>query len=735
MKRRMTGSCLVTIILFCTISAQNSRTNVRLRNGNESISDDVNSTDSAVLPKKWISQIFSEAQMAFKMDPRENTECGKDFELFKLHLKNYSTWAVKMMESSEWPLAGILSGTVDFMGNYDECLAISSYNIYGRYCLAKVAYHYSDNVQSVALQEPDQRISAWNALTLNDKNPARVDRKKLTFALCVPSSCTPNDLNASLNSLLRTIFKNNGLDVTVNVDPMFCKTQHDLTYPLGFYVAVSSFVTFFLFVICLTVYDAIISDKSDDVESNGTCADEQKRYFLKETSKNFSLLRNFRKLKQYHPKEYAALHFMRAINILFTIYGHRFFYTLSFPSSNAFVKEGFYTSLTIVLTHMNVVIDSFFSISGFLTFQYEFEPMKRGGMIFLFFSILFRWMRMVSVFGVLMLYIIYVFPSTGDGPLWNYEATSEANRCKESWWAGLFAINNIVKTDQLCVTASWYISVDIQLAIIGGILLYILSKNTKIGIIVTIASFIVSIVVTFITAYKNHFYGLGRIFLNTYTEARNNPEFTVLYISPFTRCGPYLFGFMTAYAVNLLNKNEIKFTNNRMICLFSFLSISIGEACSFYGLLFYEIDRKYDRLEHSLYAALNHVIVMSPYAVVGCIYFTSGLGIFLNKILEWKVWIPFGRLSYSVYLINTVIQLYQISSQKEPFTLPSRINLVWWFWGDVIWSYFLGLIVHLFVEAPILNYRALIKKQLLKIFVKSKPEEQNQNHQMKTSCT
>ncbi|XP_065224461.1 nose resistant to fluoxetine protein 6-like isoform X3 [Planococcus citri] len=718
MKRRMIVSCLVTIILFCTISAQ------RIKSGNEWILNDVNTADSAVLPKKWISQLFSEAQMAFKMDPRENPECGKDFDLFKLHLKNHSTWAVNMMESSEWPLAGILSGTVDFMGNYDECLAISSYNIYGRYCLAKVAYHYSDTVQSVVLQEPDQRISAWNALTLNDKNPARVDRKKLTFALCVPSSCTPNDLNASLNNLLHTIFKNNGLDVSVDVDPMFCRTQNDSTYPLGYYIAVSSFVMFFLVVICLTVYDSIISDESD-----GENSDEQKSYFLKETSENFSLLRNFRKLKQYNPKEYAALHFIKVINILFTIYGHRFFYTLSYPSSNAVVKEGFYTSFTLLLTHMNVVIDSFFFVSGYLTFQCEFQPMKRGGKFFLFFNILFRWMRMVLGFVVLMLYVIYIFPSTGDGPLWNYEATSEANRCKESWWAGLFAINNIVKTDQLCVIASWYISVDIQLAIIGGILLYILSKNTKIGVIVTIASFILSIVVTFITAYKNHFYGLLRVYLNSFTEARNNPEFTELYISPFTRCGPYLIGFMTAYAVHLLNENKIKFTNNRMICLFSFLAILIGEVCSFYGLLFYAIDRKYDKLEHSLYAALNHVIVVSPYAVVACIYFTSGLGIF-NRILEWKIWIPFGRLSYSVYLINTVIQLYHISSQKQPFTLPSRINLMWWFLGDVIWSYLMGLIIHLFVEAPILNYRALIKNnQLSKIFVKSKPEEQNQNHQ------
>ncbi|XP_065221988.1 nose resistant to fluoxetine protein 6-like isoform X2 [Planococcus citri] len=717
MIRSVIGSYFVAIVLFRVISA---KLDDYVRYENETYSDNIDYAESAFLRKRWISELFFEAQPKFKMDSTENTACKQDFDLFKLHLGNHSTWAVKMMESSEWPLAGVFSGTVDYLGNYDQCLAILSYSIQGRYCLAKVAYRYLDTAQSEALEELDQRNSVWNALSVYEKNPGRVNRKRLTFAVCIPSSCTPADLNATLNNLLYPIFENNRLDVTIDVDPIFCKTQDDIVYPSGFYIAKWSFLTFFAFVICTTVYD---TETDND--------DKQKRRFFKEVSEIFSLSRNFRKLKQYNAKESAGLHFVKVLNILFTIYGHRFFYILSFPTSNAAVKEQFYTGSDLLLTHMNIVVDAFFIISGYLTFHCEFQSVKRDGKFFLVTNILLRWMRIAPVFGVLLLYIIYVFPYTGDGPLWNYEVLSEVNKCKETWWAGLFAINNIVRTDKLCIIPSWYISVDIQLAVIGGILLYIWSTNTKIGIFSVVVTFVASIVVTFMIAYKNQLYGLMRIHLNMMKDdCRTNPEFTNLYIATVTRCGPYLMGFMSAYVIQILNENKIKFTK-KQTCVYSLLAILISEACSFYGLVFYAMDRPYDRFENALYAALNHVIIMVIYIVLGGFHLTSGLGVFDN-LFGWKIWIPFGRLTYSVYLINTIVQWYHVSSQKQPFTLPDRINLVWWFLGDVVWSYLIGLALYLFVEAPIMNVRILVKKQLSKMFMQSKPDKHIADSDSKT---
>ncbi|XP_065211272.1 O-acyltransferase like protein-like isoform X2 [Planococcus citri] len=654
--------------------------------------------------------------MAFKVDAAVNTECKKDFDLFNLHLKNQSTWAVKMMESSEWPLVGILSGKVDHMGNYDECLAISSYGIGGRYCLAKVEYHYSDTAaRSELVQEPDKRNSVWNTVNIYEKNPGRVNRKSLQFALCLPSSCTPADLNMSLNGVLLPIFKNNGLDLTVDVDPVFCRTQNDSVYSPGYYIVKWLFLIFFSFVICCTLCDAAVSGVTEVKYS-----DEQERHFFEDVLRIFSLRRNFRKLTQCTSKDDTATHFTKVLNMMCILYGHRIFYTFSFPAFESTVKEQFYNGIELLLTHGNAVVDPFFFCSGLLTFRSEFQPMKKGGKYFLFSNILLRWIRMVPVFAILMLYIIYILPYSGDGPLWNYKVMSEVNKCMESWWASLFAINNVVKINQQCLIASWYISVDIQLAIIGGILLYIFSRNAKLGILAVAVLFITSIAMTFIYAYVNQFHGLLRYYLNTLQDLRADNEF-LLYSATFPRCGPYLMGFMAAYAVQLLNENKIKFTNNQ-IHVFSLLAFLIVEASSSYGYSYYVINRPYYRFENALHAALNHVIFMGLYVVLTCFYFTSGLGIF-TKMLEWKIWIPFGRLTYSVFLINTVILLYHVSSQRQPFSLPNRMNLVWWLLGDMMWCYLIGLFVYLFFEAPILNIRVLIKKQLSKMSMKSNPEK------------
>lgn len=45
--------------------------------------------------RKWISQLFHEAEMAFQMDSNVNAKCKRDFDLYKLHLRNQSVWAVK----------------------------------------------------------------------------------------------------------------------------------------------------------------------------------------------------------------------------------------------------------------------------------------------------------------------------------------------------------------------------------------------------------------------------------------------------------------------------------------------------------------------------------------------------------------------------------------------------------------------------------------------------------------
>ncbi|XP_065204700.1 uncharacterized protein LOC135834682 [Planococcus citri] len=202
---------------------------------------------------------------------------------------------------------------------------------------------------------------------------------------------------------------------------------------------------------------------------------------------------------------------------------------------------------------------------------------------------------------------------------------------------------------------------------------------------------------------------LGR----TVEDLRADKEFTGLYTIASTRCAPYLIGFMTAYVVKLLKDKRIKFTN-KQVYLFLLISLLISEANQLYGCLFYKFGRKYNRFESASYAALSRSIYIFFQAVCICLYFTSGLGMF-TRVVEWKFWIPLGRLTYSVFLLNTLLQLYHTSYQKQPVPVSSVMNLTWWTLGDILFSYTMGLVLHLFVEAPVMNLRIIIKRKLSRL--------------------
>ncbi|XP_065211069.1 O-acyltransferase like protein-like [Planococcus citri] len=338
--------------------------------------------------------------------------------------------------------------------------------------------------------------------------------------------------------------------------------------------------------------------------------------------------------------------------------------------------------------------------------------MLKEGIAFLFTSIAYRWTRMIPTFALMALYAIYMIPYVGDGPLWNYRSMTEVNNCRESWWTTVFFISNFVKPDKSCLIFTWYITADIQLATIGGILLYIFTKNRKVGVFAVVLTFISAITMTFFFTFTKQLPGIVRFYFDQTRDKLNDEGFYYVYIATSTRCGPYLLGFMTAYLLAILRQKKIKFTHTQMY-LFSFISILISEAAIFYGSSSYTLNKKYSALENALYSALCSTLAVLKYAIIGLVYFTSGLGIF-TKLIEWNVWIPLSRLSYSVFLINIPVLLHHASSQRQPISLINTLNIVFWFIGDPILIYFLGLIFHLFIEAPILNLNTAIRRRLLK---------------------
>lgn len=72
------------------------------------------------------------------------------------------------MESTQWPSFGVFSGTVDHLGNFDECLLISSHGVKGQYCLARGIYNIIDSAkyprEPSVVEKVHPESSVWSAI-------------------------------------------------------------------------------------------------------------------------------------------------------------------------------------------------------------------------------------------------------------------------------------------------------------------------------------------------------------------------------------------------------------------------------------------------------------------------------------------------------------------------------------------------------------------------------------------
>ncbi|XKL64687.1 hypothetical protein PGB90_004773 [Kerria lacca] len=619
---------------------------------------------------------------------------------------------MKMYESSEWPSTGILSSTTFYLGNWDGCLMVSNYNVKGQYCKVQGIYNYTNAVRTDITAEPvewpNEELPAWNVLKMFEKNPIRANRTILNWAMCIPASCSSNDLKLSMQNTLFPLFENQNLSISVDIKPEFCHVKKRTEFSLGYFVTNIVIISLVVLIFWSTTNE--LMEPKDNEDSKEIV----KSSLSKEIFDSFSAIKNVKQLYQPSSKsEFGIVHFLKLIGIIVIIYGHRRVYSLGYPNFNFEKTEINFKNHVYYFELMHLTcVDIFFMITGFLTFHFDFSSFQKYGSVYCFISAVHRWIRLIPVFGIFILFFIYVFPYVSDGPIWDSFVTDEINRCKISWWANILAISNIVEVDNQCLIISWYISTDMQLTLIGLVLMYVISKNRKLGICLTVLSLFLGMAITFVMTYVNRYHGLLPIVISFLQNPSKSEEFTRSYIRTYSRIAPYLIGFISALTVKTLKEKNFTFTTRQKI-FGTLLTFVIGEMYQYLGVDQYDFDYKYEPLKSSFYAATHRAIFVLPEAFVLCIYFTSGLG-FVDAVLD-NVFLPVaGRLTYSAFLVNTVLQIFHAASQQTPLSGSLLINRFWWVASDSVYSYLLGFIVFVALEAPLANISKSVRTRLIR---------------------
>ncbi|XP_060519002.1 O-acyltransferase like protein-like [Cylas formicarius] len=612
--------------------------------------------------------------------------CRRDSRIFTEDLKSFKLWALKMYDAAAKLPSGILNGNVNQLGDFDMCLAanLESRNVKGRYCLASIEiktplyspylaalhrlfqshYHFKSK-----LEDPGHRVPKFS--TIN-------------WALCVPHTCTPRDVELGLGAFFADLMGATELDVRYEVNPGMCRTSHQRTIPTSTLIATAIFVSIIVLELMATLYDVYAFGEKDKWITS------------------FSFKRNLQTLTKMTRSsgDIEAVHGIRMLNAVLLLLAHKSMALFFLPYVNRTECVEFLARpFTVLGRAASLYTDPFIMISGTLTSYALVGKLNKTGRINVLREYVSRLYRIVPTFAALIAFCTFILPWLDDGPMWNSVVTHHSDICKRHWWRNLLFIHNYFGFEDMCLTHTHHLGIDTQLFAVSPIFIYCLWRWPKNGSLMLILVATLSTLARFYITYTKrlaNYVHFGTSIRQLFDTADN------MYILPAHRVTVYIMGIFLGYL--LRNYGHINLTKTQLrigntVALLSFLVSYFGAA--FMG----KIDYVYDPLDAAWYAAVSPILWVGAFA---WIIFTSQLGYkgLVGKFFCMPVWTLWTKISYTVYLTQFPVFFYNIGTTRSVqhygfFT--TILNL-----QEYSWVIALSVVLSLVFEMPFQNIRSVL---------------------------
>lgn len=93
---------------------------------------------------------------------------------------------------------------------------------------------------------------------------------------------------------------------------------------------------------------------------------------------------------------------------------------------------------------------------------------------------------------------------------------------------------------------------------------------------------------------------------------------------------------------------------------------------------------------------------------------------FVHRFLSWKLFLPFSRLSYAVYLLHLHYIFAYLSHLRKPFYYSEYVYFTTYL-GTLVIAFMMAFVVSVFVEMPFTNLDKLLFPNEIKAHLQSKP--------------
>ncbi|GIX93688.1 NRF domain-containing protein [Caerostris darwini] len=627
--------------------------------------------------------------------------CMSTFIKIFVDLRKLKVPAIKLIDSMAKPPFGLIRGTFGLMGDYDECLQVASNKkgdppsshedefYHGQYCtveamfppkLLKAMQDYGNGLVNYTefgkLGNIIKELPAANFAG---------DYFKFHIGICLPSTCTANDLKEML-----------GL-VPIDFVPLGvhrCEDGRTKSVNMHQMVFLAILALLAALVLSGTVVDAWQNLKNTELK------DEQKDKFI-EFFLAFSVYSNTKKLlktEKHNGSEITAINGMYVLGTVLVVIYHTYFlpFFSLFASNGAnlgtYLKD---FEFTLVVT-MGISIEAYFLFSGLLLVYPRFRRGTKNVEINMMKIIIRRYIRLCPSL-LFILGIIVILPLVGSGPVWADIFDKAADNTRKWWWTYVLMFNNFLAVKDQNFLYLWFIPCLMQISIIGAILVWMLAKSPKVGICIIIATGVACNIALGVLTALRHYPPTYAIY---YYHNREYFEETI-YTAPLSHVFSYGIGMLLGY---FMAKNPT--------LTFSKVHVVLGWIAALFLMVGVQLIAYAGKdgtdpnpVLAAVYAATHRTgfSIGLAWTILAC---THGYGGVLGRIFSWKGFGPLSKLGYFGYLLHYIVITYHVSNARSPIVFSHYEN-----WmricGYSVITFFAAYVLYITFELPLTYIESL----------------------------
>ncbi|GFU16695.1 nose resistant to fluoxetine protein 6 [Nephila pilipes] len=247
-------------------------------------------------------------------DNSVSTKCTSSMMKYISGLTSVRVWAIRMLDATSKPAAGLFEGTVADFGGFDQCLDTElpkrngGIEFRGQYCAVEARPHMLPTPSNFSMAKNSHAGPLDNIGKEIHIAGAAFNYLKFRLGVCVPSTCSLQDMQ----SIVKRI--SGAVDMDIQIPQCYVKEEAITFKPV--HIAVISILSFLLLA---CIFGSIIDYHSRNIpyEKLSTC---------RKVIICFSAITNFQRLicASKGSEELKALHGLRALSMGWIILGHTY---------------------------------------------------------------------------------------------------------------------------------------------------------------------------------------------------------------------------------------------------------------------------------------------------------------------------------------------------------------------------------------------------------------------------